>query len=262
MPGEERPDDPVGVFIAAVRANRPASVLALDFDGTLAEIVEDPAVAVPLPGAVAAVERAASRWGEVAVVSGRPLRFLEGHLPAPEVTLVGLYGLEIRRAGSVSEHQDAAAWRAAVGRAVELARESSLERVGIESKGASLTLHYRTARDQALAVEDVARQIAAATGLLVRPAKLSIELHPPTSVDKGTAMADLASRHPGPVGFVGDDLGDLPAFGVLSGLRSTGRITLAAAVIGAETPAGVTAAADTVLDGPAGVLDLLDRLDQ
>ena len=54
--------------------------------------------------------------------------------------------------------------------------------------------------------------------------------------------------------FVGDDTGDLPAFEALRRLAAAGVATLAVAVAGPETPAAVLAAADMVVDGPAGLL--------
>ncbi len=65
MPGQ----DP----LAAFRSARSRAVVATDFDGTLAPIVDDPAAAVPADGAVAALERLVPLVAEVAVISGRPL---------------------------------------------------------------------------------------------------------------------------------------------------------------------------------------------
>ena len=85
---------------------------AFDFDGTLAPIVEDPDSAAPLDGVPATLERLAARFGEVAVVSGRPLAFLERWFPEPSgVTLVGLYGLEARRMGERADHPTSGVWR-------------------------------------------------------------------------------------------------------------------------------------------------------
>src|SRR5207244_3594693 len=65
------------------------SAVLLDFDGALAPIVADPDAARPLPGALAALQRLVGRIGEVAVVSGRPVAFLQNALPG---TLVGGQG--------------------------------------------------------------------------------------------------------------------------------------------------------------------------
>ena len=65
-------------------AAAPASAaLLVDYDGSLAPIVDDPAAAVVFPAAHAALTRLVARLGRVAVVSGRPVDFL--HLPVPHI---------------------------------------------------------------------------------------------------------------------------------------------------------------------------------
>ena len=58
-----------------LRARAAEAALCLDFDGTLAPIVDDPADAEALPGTVELLGRLARRFAAVAVVSGRPARF-------------------------------------------------------------------------------------------------------------------------------------------------------------------------------------------
>ena len=58
----------------AARAGEVA--LCLDFDGTLAPIVDDPAAARPLAGVVELLEPLASRFAAVALISGRPAGYL------------------------------------------------------------------------------------------------------------------------------------------------------------------------------------------
>ena len=97
-------------------------LLALDYDGTLAPIVDDPAAAVPLEGVPELLDELAGRVEEVAAISGRPLSFLTRHLPS-SLTLVGLYGLETLRGGEVVDHPSAGVWRetmADVARGAEL----------------------------------------------------------------------------------------------------------------------------------------------
>ncbi len=83
---------------AAVRriARTPQLLVACDYDGTLAPIVDDPTHASPLPEAVAAIRSlAALPQTTVAVISGRALRDLAAlsRLPS-EVHLVGSHGSE------------------------------------------------------------------------------------------------------------------------------------------------------------------------
>jgi trehalose 6-phosphate phosphatase len=58
----------------------------------------------------------------------------------------------------------------------------------------------------------------------------------------------------------GDDLGDLPAFAAAAQLAAAGGEALRVAVRSAEAPPALLAAADLVVDGPPGLLDLLRRL--
>jgi hypothetical protein len=80
----------------AIRLAEPASqtALCLDFDGTLALIVEDPEAARPLSGVIPLLGRLAPRSAAVALVSGRPATFLAEHAAVPGVRYLGLYGLQ------------------------------------------------------------------------------------------------------------------------------------------------------------------------
>jgi trehalose 6-phosphate phosphatase len=102
--------------------------------------------------------------------------------------------------------------------------------------------------------------LAARTGLTVEPGRLVIELRPP-GTDKGTALKTLATeRSPRSVTFCGDDLGDAAAFGAVRALRASGIPGLAVCSGSAETAAELAAAADLVVDGPDGIVALLDGL--
>jgi trehalose 6-phosphate phosphatase len=60
--------------LAAILRAPGRALIAVDYDGTLAPIVTDPAAAVPHPGAIAALRDVAARAGTVAVITGRPAR--------------------------------------------------------------------------------------------------------------------------------------------------------------------------------------------
>jgi trehalose 6-phosphate phosphatase len=97
--------------------------------------------------------------------------------------------------------------------------------------------------------------------LVVERGRLVLELRPPGS-DKGAALRALVDglgTSPSAVLFIGDDLGDLPAFAAVHDLRADGVQAWAVASASAEAPE-VAAAADVVVDGPAGVVALLRAL--
>lgn len=250
--------DPTGALRDAIRDDAAGVGVFVDYDGTLAPIVLDPEAAVPAPGAADVLVALSARVGRVVVVSGRPVAFLQRHLP-PEVDAVGLYGLEERRSGVLAEHPIAASWRPVVDEVATAAVDELPRGVEVEHKGLSLTLHTRRHPDEAAAAEAWAAAAVGRWGLELRPAKHSVELHPPVAVDKGTVLDDLLVGLSAAC-FVGDDSGDLPAFAALERFAAAGGTALRVVVASEETPATVRAVADLEVDGPEGALDLLRSL--
>ncbi len=234
------------------------AAVVLDFDGTLSPIVADPADARAVEGAADALVDLAGRFGLVAVMSGRPVAFLRSRLPEG-IVVSGLYGLEVVRDGQQSDHAEAGAWREVVADVARSSAERGPAGMVVEPKGLSLTLHYRTSPEIGPAVIEWARQQAARSGLEVRAAKMSVELHPPIAADKGTALEGLVDGL-GAVCFVGDDRGDLPAYDALDRLASRGVHSLRVAVASTEAPSELLERADLVLDGPPAVVTFLRRL--
>jgi trehalose 6-phosphate phosphatase len=246
------PDDLLGL----VQADPDRTALLFDFDGSLAPIVADPATAAAADGAVELLDRLAARYRRVAVISGRPRAFLADRL-GPGVDLSGVYGLETRSGGVDADHEGAGTWRPVI---EQVAATADLPAgVTVEPKGLSLTVHYRRAPDARTEVEAWAAETASTTGLEARAAKASVELHPPLSVDKGTSVRSLAEGCTAVV-YVGDDLGDLPAFAALDDLSAAGVRTAKVAAGGDELPPAVAAAADLVVAGPGAVVELFRSL--
>ena len=243
------------------RAPGRAAVL-VDFDGSLAPIVDDPAAAAPLPAAVAALHRLAERLALVAVVSGRPVAFVRGHLPDPRMMVVGQYGLEVDRGDGVETDSRAAAFTDAVEAAAADASRQwpalTVERKG----GLAVTIHWRRAPEHAPEPAALAA-LAATHGLVGMPGRLAYELRPPVPVDKGTAVASLlTTTDPATVAFAGDDLGDLAAFRALDdwAAAASGRARVRVAVASDEAPDALVAAADLVVAGPAALAAQLAAL--
>jgi trehalose 6-phosphate phosphatase len=96
-------------------------------------------------------------------------------------------------------------------------------------------------------------------GLALEPGRLVLELRPAGS-DKGTTLRAYAAEvDAAAVAYTGDDLGDLPAFDAVQALRADGVPGLTVAS-GSTEVAEIARRADLVVDGPAGVADLLDAL--
>jgi len=246
-------------FVTEMVAGLSDAVIATDFDGTLSPIVDDPERAELLPGAAEVLMALQERVGLLAVVSGRPVSFLERRVP-PGPALVGLYGLESVRDGERRDHPTAGVWRETMSDVATAAELQGPEGMRVELKGLSITLHYRGRPELAEAVEAYSVAAAGAAGLQRRQARMSVELHPPIDEDKGTVLTRLATEHTGPVVYLGDDVGDLPAFAALDDLAATGRTVFRVVARSEEMAPELAARADLILDGPVGVLDVLTRL--
>ena len=244
--------------LAALRRDPATAGIFSDFDGTLSPIVDDPELAEPVAGVPRLLAKLARRYAVVAVVSGRPVAFLAARLPA-SVLLAGLYGLEVQRHGERQIDPEAERWRAVVSAAAARLRAVVPSGVVVEPKGLSVTCHYRTNPSLEPQVMALAQEVAAATGLVARTGRKSVELLPPIRTDKGTVIrkwaADLHSAC-----YLGDDLGDLAAFRALDELATRGISTARIAVRSDEAPVELLQAADVIVDGPEGAAGLLRTL--
>lgn len=253
---------------SAVIADPGGTLLALDFDGTLAHIVDDPTEAYAHERSVAALARLGRVLGQVAIVTGRPVR--------QALELGGFGGMDGLDRLVIWGQYGAERWDAATSETVEPERPESVRRlaeglpewlsqrgaghVRIEDKGLAIAVHTRGI-DPGL-LDELAEPLSALAGdygLVVEPGRQVIELRAPGH-DKGDAVralvAGLGARQ---VIFAGDDLGDLPAFSAVEELRHAGVGGLLICSASAEQDA-LVARADLVLDGPDAVADWLEAL--
>ncbi|MEW2413340.1 trehalose-phosphatase [Streptomyces sp. NPDC046866] len=255
---------------ALLRAPRDA-VVALDFDGTLAEIVPDPDQARAHPAALPALAALAPRVASVAVITGRPagvavrLGGFAGVAGLERLVVLGHYGAERWDAvtGIVhapAEHPGVAAVRAEL--------PGFLDSIGawqgtwIEEKGRALAVHTRRAADPAAAfaaLREPLDELAARHGLIVEPGRAVLELRPP-GMDKGVALTEyLAETDAETVVYAGDDLGDLAAYAAVEKRRAEGLPGLLLCS-GSEEVQELAARADLVLPGPAAITSYLTAL--
>ncbi|PRY00687.1 trehalose-phosphatase [Allonocardiopsis opalescens] len=250
--------------LAALCADPAGAVVALDFDGTLAPIVPDPAQARAHPGAAPALRRLLRRIDSVAIITGRPagLAVEYGGLAGLDrLVVLGGYGRQRWEAGRLSEPEPpAGVAEARAALPAVLSEAGAPEGTWIEDKGQAVAVHTRRAAEPERAfalLRGPLVALAERTGLAVEPGRLVIELRPP-GIDKGTALRRyLAERGARSVLFGGDDLGDVPAFTELARLREQGLPGLAVCSGSAEVTE-LTRLADVVVDGPAGVVALLE----
>ncbi|MFJ9620996.1 trehalose-phosphatase [Streptomyces sp. NPDC101181] len=260
--------------LSAVLARPDRAVVALDFDGTLADIVPDPEQARAHPGAVSALAALAPKVAAIAVITGRPAGVAVRHggfadVPGLErLVVLGHYGAE--RWDAVTGTVHAPAPHPGI-HAVRAELPGVLDEFGawhgtwIEEKGQAVAVHTRRAEDPQAAFESLRGplgELAARHGLIVEPGRLVLELRPP-GMDKGVALAEyVAELDAGSVVYAGDDLGDLAAFAAVEKLRTGGEGGIPGLLVcsGSGEVPELAERADLLVPGPAAVVDFLAAL--
>lgn len=245
------------------------TLLATDFDGTIAPIVADPERALAHPDAVAALARCAGFGLQVAVVTGRPARTavrlggFENHPELGSMTVLGQYGVERWDAatGTFSEPEPPAAISAFAARLPAVLATAGLPELHVEDKGRAVAVHTRRASDPSAALEAVTGPVTALAtelGLQTEPGRLVLEVRA-RGMDKGQALTALvAETGVRQVIFCGDDLGDVAGFRAIRAMApDVGGVLVAA---GSSEQNALVELADVVVDGVPGVADWLDAL--
>ncbi|GAB2572629.1 trehalose-phosphatase [Microlunatus antarcticus] len=256
--------------LQAVLDHPEQTLVGIDFDGTLAPIVADPEQAHADPRAVAALGRLGRLLGTVAVVTGRPARTavrlggfrdVEG---LDRLVVLGQYGVERWDAST-----DEFVIPPDPGQVAALTQEIPplLDRLGqgaahVEHKGRAVVVHTRQLPDPDASFSTLSgplNDLAERHEMVVEPGKNVLEIRSP-GIDKGVALRAIVEQTGArQVVFVGDDLGDLPAFREVEQLRREGLGGLLVCSASHEEDA-LSAIADVVVQGPAGVATWLEEL--
>ena len=209
-----------------VVAQSPASLLLLDYDGTLAPFRKDREKAFPYAGVVQTLQAIVYHGRtRVVIISGREasevVRLL-GIQPRPEVW--GLHGAQRLNADSGSQtlpvdERDAEALVAA-----RLWLDDQHLQHTAEVKAGSIAVHWRGLEDRQ--AEEIRGRVLKGWMLIAERSNLSllefdggIELRA-TAFDKGDAVRALLDEMPvgTPVAYLGDDSTDEPAFRAVESL--------------------------------------------
>ena len=197
-------------------------LLAFDYDGTLAPIVEHPRDAVMRPETKSLL-RQATRLYPSAVISGRSRADVRHRLSGTGVaSVVGNHGADLVRESGVEERM--ALW------AARLEQElTGMEGVWVENKGLSLAVHYRNSPEKREARRTILKRAEELQGARVTPAKQSLNVLWPAAPNKGAALETQVRQFGCEcVIFIGDDDTDEDVFtrdwsGALFGVTVGGR---------------------------------------
>lgn len=256
--------------LAPMRADPARAAVLLDVDGTLAPIVrhvDDAHVPESTRGLLIEIAR---RYGLMACVSGRRASDARRIVSIGSISYLGGHGSELLRAGSTEPELDPAVeeWTR---RIQDFARDADTAdlrrlRVRLEDKHAIVAFHWRGAPDEptARAAIDAVAQRAESAGLRAHWGRKVLEVRPPVRMDKGAGIVNLLREADLDCAlYVGDDATDIDAFHGLEELVEQGdlRSIVRVGVRSEEGPVDALAGvADLLVEGPAGVRELLEAL--
>lgn len=184
----------------------------LDYDGTLAPIVDDPDAAVPHPDVPDLLRRLDAHF-PLWIVTGRDIEALSQFLDRP-YRAIGLHGAQ---EGTVGGEVRQLLPEAAVQALRRLRRTvPSIDGLRVEKKNQTFAVHYRAAADEERAKKKLREWLSDLPDVLdVVWGKKVVELRA-AGLTKGTAVERIANEHPEctPV-YLGDDTTDEDAFETL-----------------------------------------------
>lgn len=203
-------------------AHLPQLLVASDFDGTLAPLVDRPARAALSPESRQVLVNLAARHPRVrlAFLSGRSLADLEPRLGIglEQTILAGNHGLELRGAGLNWIHPASIAARPHLeSLAAQLHQNlDHIAGVEVEDKGASLTLHYRRMLESSIPMlRTIVEGLVLPVDLRMHEGKMAFEFRPRVEWNKGSAMRRILQRlnlTDEATVFLGDDATDEDVF--------------------------------------------------
>lgn len=247
-------------LITALRPLVDGALVATDFDGTLAPLQIDPEASRPVAGTIEALTALTRAGARVAVITGRDAATvvrLGGLEAVPGLVVAGVYGAETWQGGElVTPPTPDAIERLRAELPGALAAVPADPAVWIEDKRLSLVVHARRAADPTVAlaaIEPAVRDVADRLDFEVHPGSGVLELRLP-GFDKGGALDRLLDTAPATaVLYLGDDLGDIPAFDKIASLRAGGVTAFSVAVEASGVDDAVVAADVRVADAAACV---------
>lgn len=234
-----------------------------DADGTLSEISGSPGAARVKQSIASTLEILNSKYGLVAVISGRRADEVKNLVGADGLIYIGNHGLETVHNGRLERDLPDPREVAALKHIKEALAHGLPKSQGlfIEDKEFGAAIHYRLCFQPAAIklAKQLAETEARKHGLIVQHGRAITEIKP-AGANKGTAVLRLvAERSVRQVIYLGDDYTDLDAFKALGQAAEADRIrAVRVAVVGdAEAPIELAEQADYVVESVAEVEEFL-----
>src|SRR5437588_9044915 len=224
-------------------------ILITDFDGTLAEIVQDPAAAGARPEALEALQELVGLLADVIVLSSRPPAQLENLVPISGVRLIGDSGLAIPRH---AQKEALDRFNADTSRLLE-----RIPGAWLEVKPASTAVHFRNTNLSGQEMLALLQPLLDSSRLEAALGRKVVEVHA-RKAGKGPALAALLpSEDPGGAVCFGDDENDRSLFEYVSSLEIP---HMAAGVWSPEAPQDLCDRCDAAVPSPDAATAVLREI--
>ena len=224
-------------------------VLVTDFDGTLAEIVQDPSAAKASPAALEALAELVPLLADLIVLSSRPPAQLEKLVPVPGARLIGDSGLAIP---GHAQKEELDRFNAEASRLLQ-----GIPAAWLEVKPASTAVHFRKSSVSGEQMLKLLEQLLDGTRLESALGRRVVEVHA-RKAGKGPALAALLpGENPAGVVCFGDDENDRSMFEYVGSLPIP---HLCVGVWSPEAPQDLFDGVDLVVHGPPAAVALLQEI--
>jgi trehalose 6-phosphate phosphatase len=189
------------------------TALVFDYDGTLSPIVLNQIEATMRSGTEKYLNEVAELY-PTALLSGRKLSDVRARAKCRSlVEVVGNHGIEWKNSTrSRRFYKTVTEWKREILRAIKTGEVDGAG-IELEDKKASLSLHYRLAKDHARTRRELTAVLKRLDDAKVLGGKFLYNVLPDAGLNKGTAVVELKKRlRVDYVVFVGDDTTDEDAF--------------------------------------------------
>ncbi|GCF06497.1 trehalose-phosphatase [Dictyobacter arantiisoli] len=244
--------------------------LVFDIDGTLSPIAPTPDEARLYPGTENYL-RQASQFARVGILTGRAVEDGARLVNVENLTYIGTHGLEwcegLPASHPVKLLPEAEPYIKPGQQLLDLAEQQLVPEIPnliVQRKSIGGTLHYRLVPNPEQARElilSTLREPAHRLNMRLDEGKRAVEILAPLTINKGIALRSFVERF-GLRGviFAGDDRTDLNGILELAHLRQDGIAAHGIVVQHPDTPPALLEHADTVVQGVAAMVELLQDI--
>lgn len=243
----------------------PKTAILSDIDGTLHPIIDRPEVIQFYDYTPTLLEALSDRYAMVGLITGRSMTSALEIIRARGIVYLANHGMEICRDDGRQLADGLEQYLPLIRSAFDTISQSSIAKdpgIFIEDKDVAVAVHYRQAPDKGTEVDSLLQSISDELGLKVVKGRKVRELHPPVTIDKGTAIERLLQDQGINIAmYMGDDLSDIHAFRALKQIQWPKFQSITIGVRSAEVPQLETEPSiDYLIDSVDDSIELLRML--